>query len=138
MPEPRGVRRARPARAVVLATDEAVARRARAFVSEAMVALGRAALGEVAALLVSELVTNVARHTDVGSCTVSLDTAGAPRPVVTVEVVDRAADLPVTLPSPAGERAEGGRGLRIVAALADEWGVRQSGSEKSVWFRLAR
>src|ERR1700712_2079754 len=37
---------------------------------------------------------------------------------------------------PAPTEAEGGRGLAIVASLADAWGVEETGHGKSVWFSL--
>ena len=127
----------RPDRSAVLATDETVARRARVFVTEALAELGRPELAEGAALLVSELVTNVARHTNAGSCTICLGAhgAGSPLPVI-IEVTDPADAASVVLGPPVDDRQESGRGLRIVAALADDWGVRRADGEKSVWFRL--
>jgi hypothetical protein len=48
-------------------------------------------------------------------------------------------DANPTLPEP-GEPvdlgAEGGRGLRIVAALAQRWGVDTTGTGKVIWFEL--
>jgi hypothetical protein len=54
---------------------------------------------------------------------------------VVVEVMDR------TTFRPRRRRAENedehGRGLQIVAMLADRWGSRTSGAGKSVWFSRA-
>lgn len=127
---------------IELPTDESVARAARQFVTDAVGQLGRPDLAEVGALLVSELVSNVVRHTDAGSCRVCLggcggaegETGGRASAIV-VEVAD--CEHGDVAPGPApGERDEHGRGLHIVAALADAWGVRQTATEKSVWFRL--
>jgi two-component sensor histidine kinase len=48
------------------------------------------------------------------------------------------ADLNSSRPQPrqAEPDAEGGRGLTIVAALADEWGVDSDGTGKRVWARV--
>lgn len=124
-----------------LSTDETVARRARQFVTGVLVRCGRPELAEVAALLVSELVANVWRHTSASTCTVRV---GFPEPAgqaggregVVFEVCDAAADAPVEFDAEPHPSGEGGRGLRIVSALADEWGVRRSATQKSVWFRL--
>lgn len=125
---------------IVLSTDEAVARRARRFVEAAVTDLGRPDVAAVGALLVSELVTNVIRHTAAATCRVCLgavtDASGARAPSVVVEVVDGDEGADVAPGPPAGADEEHGRGLRIVAALADDWGVRQAATEKSVWFRL--
>ena len=81
-------------------------------------------------LLASELVTNAILHTD-ASVAVSLTRAGSR---ATVEVAD---------PSPSnlvvktyGREASTGRGLRLVEAFADSWGVRRSDTYKAVWFRV--
>lgn len=142
MADRRGDGAAPLSRSVVLATDGTIARRARNFVAEALAELGRPELADVASLLVSELVTNVVRHTASGLCTVCLGQsgpsgAGGARPaVVVVEVIDTEADAPVDLEGPIDDRRESGRGLRIVATLADDWGVRRTREEKCVWFEL--
>lgn len=87
---------------------------------------------DVAALLVSELVTNAHEH------------AGGPA-VVDVVVDGRALRVAVededpTIPAaPAVDvDAERGRGLMLVAALASRWGTALTGHGKSVWFELDR
>jgi anti-sigma regulatory factor (Ser/Thr protein kinase) len=81
-------------------------------------------------LLVSELVTNAILHTaDVVEVTAEL--AGS---LVTVEVADSNPSRPVVKQY---ERdAATGRGLHLVEALADAWGVRGDDTHKSVWFRV--
>ncbi len=58
-----------------------------------------------------------------------------------VDVRDAASGMPsVSSPTPEdgdGDESEGGRGLRIVAALADDWGVTPRVIGKSVWAELA-
>jgi anti-sigma regulatory factor (Ser/Thr protein kinase) len=81
-------------------------------------------------LLVSELVTNAILHTaDVVE--VIAERAGS---LITVEVADRNPSKPVVKRY---ERdAATGRGLHLVEALADAWGVRGDDTHKSVWFRV--
>ena len=88
-----------------------------------------------AELLVSELVTNAVLH---GRSGVTLTVAVADG-VLEVGVMDRSRILPSPRASAADApwRAEGGRGLRMVDRLADEWGVAALPDGKQVWFRLS-
>ncbi|MFG2557328.1 ATP-binding protein [Streptomyces sp. NPDC048496] len=93
-----------------------------------------------AVLILSELLSNacrhgrpLGRHTDVGDGDVlaawRVDRTGG----LTVEVTDGGGP---TRPIPAtpSVTARGGRGLNIISALAEEWGVRDSSSgEVTVW-----
>ncbi|MET4640921.1 anti-sigma regulatory factor (Ser/Thr protein kinase) [Streptomyces atratus] len=93
-----------------------------------------------AVLILSELLSNacrhgrpLGRHTDVGDGDVRaawrVDGTGG----LTVEVTDGGGP---TRPIPAtpSVTARGGRGLNIISALAEEWGVRDSSSgEVTVW-----
>ncbi|MHB1774399.1 MAG: ATP-binding protein [Acidimicrobiales bacterium] len=87
---------------------------------------------ETARLLVSEVVTNAVLHarTDV-EVRVELDDRTA-----RVEVADRSPVDPV--PKRYRPDAATGRGLRLLATLADRWGVRRSSGGKVVWFELVR
>ncbi|AXI76984.1 ATP-binding protein [Peterkaempfera bronchialis] len=51
-----------------------------------------------------------------------------------VEVHDAASQRPQ--PRTAGEQATSGRGLLLVQALADDWGVQPRGEGKITWFEL--
>ncbi|MEU0673258.1 ATP-binding protein [Streptomyces sp. NPDC006172] len=91
-------------------------------------------LGDLAALLVSELVTNALRHATgpIGVCLIRPAGLGG---VLLVEVSD-------PLPDPPRERIaepedEGGRGLQLVASSSRRWGTRPGGIGKTVWFELA-
>ncbi len=94
------------------------------------------ALADSAALLVTELVTNVFLHAG----TDCLIHAELDRSVLAVTVTDwDAQDLAIR---PTSATAEGGRGLAILEAVADVWGIektdgsRGSDQGKSVWFHL--
>jgi anti-sigma regulatory factor (Ser/Thr protein kinase) len=90
-------------------------------------------LADPAALLITELVTNVFLH----ARTDCLINAGFDHAILEVVVTDQDAHEPVVHPT--SSRAEDGRGLAILAAIADAWGVqRQDGSGKSVWFHLTQ
>jgi anti-sigma regulatory factor (Ser/Thr protein kinase) len=81
-------------------------------------------------LVVTELVDNVVQHTDGGGeLTVECD-----GDAVRVDVHDRSRSFP-RLQRPDLKRP-GGRGLMLVAALAQTWGSRPTADGKVVWARL--
>ena len=92
------------------------------------------AIADVAALVVTELLTNAVRY------------AGTPIHLVIrvngelyIGVSD---ERPDRLPAPLHPGslddldAEGGRGLGLVAAYTRDWGVRRDDTSKTVWFTL--
>lgn len=89
---------------------------------------------QVAELLVTELVTNALVHTE-GGAEVSASVKGAR---LRVEVRDGAARRPRPY-VPSADDGTHGRGLVLVEALADTWGVDPPalGPGKVVWFELA-
>lgn len=96
---------------------------------------------DAAELLISELVTNALVHTDGGAVvTVTLDDGGptpGARGRLHVEVRDFVSRRPTPRPLPDGAgEGTSGRGLLLVNALADAWGVRAQGVGKVVWFEL--
>jgi anti-sigma regulatory factor (Ser/Thr protein kinase) len=94
---------------------------------------GRRGSADVAELLTSELVTNALIHTGGDAeLTVTLH-----RTVLRVEVRDYLERLPEPMLADCDESTHG-RGLLLVQALADAWGVRMQGSDlgKVVWFEL--
>jgi anti-sigma regulatory factor (Ser/Thr protein kinase) len=113
--------------------DPGSTRSARHFVLQAA---GNASpdLRDAIAVMVGELAMNAVQHarTDF-EITVEL-TDGTLR----VQVTDSAGNRPAAgpMPPPATSR---GRGLPIVASLADDWGVIPSpaGPGKSIWFKIA-
>ncbi|WP_107407960.1 ATP-binding protein [Streptomyces sp. CC53] len=87
---------------------------------------------DVAELLVSELVTNALLHTGHGAVVTA--TLG-PR-ALRVEVRDFVPELPDPY-VPVPDDGTHGRGLLLVQALADAWGVHTQGVGKVVWFELS-
>ncbi|MEV5429075.1 SpoIIE family protein phosphatase [Streptomyces sp. NPDC052701] len=93
-------------------------------------------LAEDALLVVSELVTNAVVHAGTGvELTCRLEETGA----LLLEVRDH---HPSRAPrggesDPPGGEPEYGRGLRLVAALAEAWGITYRTDAKTVWARLA-
>ncbi|WP_369260185.1 ATP-binding protein [Streptomyces sp. R35] len=66
--------------------------------------------------------------------TLRLGTAG----VLRIEVTDARGDRVPRIPDPVEECAESGRGLRLVVAYADRWGVDEAPAHcKTVWAELA-
>ncbi|WP_438487147.1 ATP-binding SpoIIE family protein phosphatase [Streptomyces sp. S186] len=87
-----------------------------------------------AALLVSEIVTNVLTHTD-GDALLVAEVAGAHGSRrLRVEVADGSDELPHRRRP--GELASSGRGLVLLELLAGAWGVDPRGDGKSTWFEL--
>ncbi|WP_345041861.1 ATP-binding protein [Streptomyces sannanensis] len=92
----------------------------------------RPSTADVAELLTSELVTNALIHTDEGAVVTA--TVGGSR--LRVEVGDSTTVLPGPR-MPTADEGTHGRGLFLVQALADAWGVRAQGAGKVVWFELS-
>ncbi|MFB7470895.1 SpoIIE family protein phosphatase [Kitasatospora sp. NPDC056184] len=111
----------------------------RAELRDALRRWGVAELIDTAELLSSELVTNAIRHTDRDAMfTARLyrePAADGGRARLRVEVEDES-DLWPTRRTP-GEQASSGRGLMLVEALADGWGVEPRGTGKRMWFELS-
>ncbi|NUS15728.1 MAG: ATP-binding protein, partial [Streptomyces sp.] len=88
-------------------------------------------------LLVSELVTNAVVHAGTNvELECRLDTAGSP-PGMVIEVSDGHPSR--VLRDGAGDgdgTSEGGRGLHLVAALSDAWGITYRRDRKTVWCRF--
>ncbi len=86
------------------------------------------ALADDVVMVVSEVVTNAIVHAK-SPMTLSLHRLG---PSVRGQVTDHSTAWPT--PLPAGMDEEHGRGLAIVAAYADRWGVTSESEGKAVWF----
>jgi anti-sigma regulatory factor (Ser/Thr protein kinase) len=120
-----------------LPADLTSARQARSAIRQALAAWHMEHLSGDAELLASELVANAAEHGDGTPITLALRRHAQPggRPGITCEVTDTSPAMPRPAePGPSGER---GRGLAIVAALAQSSGVRSSQAGKTTWFTLA-
>lgn len=118
----------------IFPADPGAVRAARAAVRGRLREWGLDGLADIAALLVSELVTNSLRHAT-GPIGVRLVRPGRADGVLLVEVSD-------PLPDPPRERVarpedESGRGLQLVAHAARRWGTRPGVTGKTVWFELA-
>lgn len=118
---PAAVRRFPPTPASVAAARRFVAR---------LLSTGDPDLRERAVLIVSELATNALRHAG-GGFTVEL---GADGVITYLAVHDESPSLP--RPRTPAPTETGGRGLQIVSAVADDWGVATRGEGKTVWCRL--
>ncbi|WP_370084180.1 SpoIIE family protein phosphatase [Streptacidiphilus sp. MAP12-16] len=94
-------------------------------------------LADTVELLTSELVTNALVHTDRDALlTARLYQEGGDSGPARLRVeVDDESDLWPRRRTP-GEQASSGRGLMLVEALADAWGVDPRGSGKRMWFEL--
>jgi anti-sigma regulatory factor (Ser/Thr protein kinase) len=103
---------------------------ARHFVADSLTADGCPhATVETAKLLVSELASNAVLHAR-SAFQVSMSQHDHS---LTIAVTDGSE----TRPTPGVVTASGGRGLRLVEALANEWGIRAREGGKAVYFRLA-
>lgn len=114
-----------------LPADPEAVGKARWLAREVLAAWGIPALAEDVSVVVSELVTNAIVHGR-APITFSLHRHGR---MVRGEVTDHGAMWPA--PFPACSDAEHGRGLTIVAAYADRWGVEPAQEGKTVWFVCA-
>lgn len=104
---------------------------ARRFVERTLEEWGLAGATWTAALLVTELAANAALHAGT-DFTVAVERTGD---AVRLEVHDGSPVVPRQRRH--SSEATTGRGLLLVADLADEWGVEQSGAGKVVWVELS-
>ncbi|CAL9571164.1 hypothetical protein SUDANB176_04842 [Streptomyces sp. enrichment culture] len=114
--------------------DPGAVRAARSAVRARLRAWGLDSVGDLTALLVSELVTNALRHAT-GPIGVRLVRPAGLGGVLLVEVSDPLPDFPherVARPDD-----EGGRGLQLLDSTSRRWGTRPGGAGKTVWFELA-
>lgn len=90
-------------------------------------------------LMVSELASNAVRHTASGDAGGWFDlTIAASGYTVRIAIADRGGSSEPRMPAGGGESGvlTGGRGLRIVDALADDWGHGGDELGRVVWFEL--
>ena len=118
---------------LTLPADLHSVRAARQFVQARCVALGlERDRCDDALLLTSELVTNAVLH---GRSEVCVEILRASDGRVRVAVHDENSRHP--MPVAQDHDALDGRGLALVEALADEWGVDERPMGKAVWFELS-
>lgn len=104
---------------------------ARGFAREALLALGLPHTEEAVSLLVSELITNAVLHAGTPVRLLVFRYDG----VLRVEVSDDDPTLPRLVdPDP---MRPGGRGIMLVDALSQRWGVDADERGKTIWFELA-
>ena len=117
---------------IALASSRTAPRQARQAIIGLLARSGRADLGADAALVVSELVTNAVVHTS-GPITLSASYLDS---TLHVEVHDsERGPLPSVRKPPASEKT--GRGLDLVALLADRWSVTPTPGGKTIWFEMS-
>ncbi|MER5375665.1 PAS domain S-box protein [Streptomyces sp. NPDC002553] len=102
----------------------------RAFLHKALTSWNCAEHADDALLLLSETLTNAVLHAE-GPISLRLHRTATD---LTIEVGDRSPHLPQ--PRQAAEHEECGRGLILVRALAEDWGVRPTDEGKTTWFTL--
>jgi PAS domain S-box-containing protein len=113
-----------------LPTDPAVVADARARASHQLAAWGLEEITFTTELLVSELVTNAIRHAhEPVQLRIILDG------VLSCEVSDGSSSAPQL--RRADRYDEDGRGLMLVAQLAERWGTRHTGAGKIIWAQQA-
>lgn len=106
--------------------------RARHFVRDVLLGWDLEVLVGDAQLGTSELVANAIRHAGT-DLVLSIRVDG----VVTVAIKDGQPELRRPVIADPDCLAENGRGLRIVAAIAHDWGITTWSNGKVVWFNLA-
>jgi anti-sigma regulatory factor (Ser/Thr protein kinase) len=116
-----------------LPADESAPAQARALVREAFCPLHAGGLFDDAELLVSEVVTNAARH---GAPPITVEIGCEGEAGLVVRVSDDGTAAPVRRTP--GWDEEGGRGVALVDVISDAWGVEPTAAGKQVWFRLRR
>ena len=84
---------------------------------------------ERAELVVSELATNAARHSE-DDLSITLARTGA---VLRIEVADNSHRMPLTAPPEVHDTETSGRGLLLVQTVSDRLGVESEGLSKQVW-----
>ncbi|HZP54657.1 ATP-binding SpoIIE family protein phosphatase [Actinocrinis sp.] len=113
----------------LLAAQPVTVTRARRLVEQTLAAWGLSALGEVAQLLATELITNAIRY-----ATRPIELRLLRTSTLLCEVRDDDHYLPIL--REAGGLDENGRGLFLVSRLARRWGVSRTTHGKVVWFEL--
>ncbi|MET9907361.1 ATP-binding protein [Streptomyces sp. NPDC006476] len=123
-----------PTYRLCLTASEHSARHIRRIVRALLAEWGMQELTDSVELAVTELVANVVRHVPDRRCVLLVlrQTAG-----IRVEVSDGSPQPPCAR-GELGEDAESGRGLLLLGAVVDKWGVAAApGGGKTVWFEIS-
>jgi anti-sigma regulatory factor (Ser/Thr protein kinase) len=120
-----------PTAQVSVAAEPRSASVVRRFVRETLSSWDAQAYTDAAELVVTELVTNAVLHAKT-EIVVRVDLG---REGLRLEVIDRSPRRPIARHYSA--EATTGRGLGLVAAVADRWGVQPDRDGKTVWAELA-
>jgi len=116
-----------------LPPDPAAAGQARRWLTELLVRWDLADAADDLRVVVSELVSNAVLH-----ARTILDVAlSVAEGVLELSVSDRDPRSPRPRPQRSDDYATGGRGLVLVEALSDDWGIAERMGGKEVWFRVA-
>ncbi|WP_214411936.1 ATP-binding protein [Sphaerisporangium fuscum] len=111
---------------------------ARAYVRSLLLTAGRRAVDDVQ-LLVGEVVANAVRHSASGSRPDGMVELRVydDGETVRIEVTDEGSDATIPqVPAQIDPLSEGGRGLWLVRELSRDWGWRQDGTHRTVWFDM--
>jgi anti-sigma regulatory factor (Ser/Thr protein kinase) len=108
---------------------------ARRILDAALAEWGLGHLADAADLIMSELVTNAVVHGEPDAFLAFYTDREADGGLLFIEVEDAGEHVP--LQRDADEDSLDGRGLQIVAAIAEDWGTEPVGSGKRVWASLA-
>lgn len=107
---------------------------ARKMIREALLLQGAGdGLADTAELCAAELLNNAYEHSKADSCQVTVRRDDK-RAELLIAVADRSRKMPVT--TAADDTDEHGRGMAIVAMLAQEHGAYETPTGKTVWFSL--
>ncbi|WP_433859909.1 ATP-binding protein [Streptomyces kronopolitis] len=121
-----------PAYSESMVRERESAKSARRLVSSALRVWDLEDLEDAAWVVVSELVSNTVKHARLDVIRVVVSRVGPQR--VRIAVTDRSHDLPA-MRHP-GTNDVNGRGLAIVAAMSEKWGVDPLRWGKRVWAEL--
>lgn len=92
---------------------------------------GREETAALAALCTTELLSNVAKHADSPVCVLTLQSKAQ---AVRVTVSDDSCALPVVREP--DWNSQSGRGMFLIGAMADAWGVELTALGKDVWVEI--
>ncbi|MFF4243312.1 SpoIIE family protein phosphatase [Streptomyces sp. NPDC001822] len=108
---------------------------ARSIVRQALADWGLASLADDAVLVTGELLVNVLLHTE-GGAVLTLEVLPEPVRRIRLSVQDRSSVWPRRRAP--GETSTTGRGLLLLDAVAERWGIEPRGEGKAVWCEIGR